>query len=154
VATADQTDEIRRQMAQIRRELHEDIQGVVAGAEAVTDWRRYIRLYPWASLGVAFAVGFLIIPRRRRSVAEVVKEVIPVQVQRAAEAPTPKEKEKRKAGIFGALFGMLVPIAVRAAQGYASQYLEHWIAQQGVIRPMPTPGRPGPQPGRPGMTNR
>ena len=36
MATAtNEIEEIRRQMAQIRRELHEDVQEVVAGAEAV-----------------------------------------------------------------------------------------------------------------------
>ncbi|MEA2631568.1 MAG: hypothetical protein QOE66_1787, partial [Chloroflexota bacterium] len=69
MATAtNEIEEIRRQMAQIRRELHEDVQEVVAGAEAVADWRRYIRMYPWAAVGIATATGYLIVPKRRRSV--------------------------------------------------------------------------------------
>ncbi len=56
-------DEIRKKMAQIRRDLHADVQGVVQGAEAATDWRRFVRGYPWASMGVALAVGYMIVPQ-------------------------------------------------------------------------------------------
>ena len=59
-------DSIRQQMAQIRHELHQDVRGVVVNAEAVTDWRRYYRMSPWASLAAAFAVGYLVVPKRRR----------------------------------------------------------------------------------------
>src|SRR5438270_6788130 len=133
VATAtNDIDEIRRQMAQIRRELHEDVQEVVAGAGAVFDWRRYIRSYPWAAVGVAVAVGYLIVPKRRRSVprdvarqADVaeVREVLK-QVQDAA----PQEKTRKSLVAVG--FGLLAPLAWRFAQNYAMGYLEHWIAQQ------------------------
>jgi hypothetical protein len=39
-------------------------------------------------------------------------------------------KREKKSGLIGAAFGMLAPIAVRAAQGYALKYIENWIAQQ------------------------
>jgi len=126
-------DEIRRQMAQIRRELHEDVQEVVAGAEAVTDWRRYVRMYPWAAVATMVAVGYLIVPRRRRSVPRDIarqSDVAEVRevIERARE-PEPEEKKRRKS-LIGAAFGMLVPLAWRAAQNYAMGYLEQWIAQQ------------------------
>src|SRR5947209_12012268 len=55
-----------RSMARIRRELHEDVRGVVESAEAVTDWKHWIRDYPWASVAAAAAVGFFLVPKRRR----------------------------------------------------------------------------------------
>lgn len=157
--TKDDIDAIRRHMAQIRRELHEDMQGMVAGAETATDWRYYVRLYPWAALGAACVVGFLIVPRRRsvtraaeaaaEGVADRVHDV--VKTARAGRSQTVPQ-EKKKAGVVRALFGMALPVLTRAAQGYASQYLENWIAQQGVFGSMPgdepTPGsgaRPGPR---------
>ena len=157
--TAD-TDAIRRQMAQIRRELHEDMQNVVAGAEAATDWRRYVKLHPWASVGVAFALGFLIVPRRRRSITETAEkaaEQTVSRVQEAIAAPPPPRKKEKRSGLVGMLFGMAMPVAVRAAQSYAAHFVEQWIAQQqgGPAEPEPaagTPdrsGRPGPPPGRP-----
>jgi hypothetical protein len=146
-------DRIRREMAQIRRELHEDMQGVVAGAEAVADWRRYVKLYPWASVAAAFAFGFWVVPKRRRSVTEAarkaaeetaekvvgavqtaqVKKVVPVSEATA-------EKKEKRAGLIGMAFGMLSPIVVRAAQSYAVSYVENWIAQQQQAMGGPPPG--------------
>ncbi len=76
-STLSEVDEIRRHMAQIRHELHEDVQGVVKGAEATADWRRYIRNYPWAAVGIAFGVGFLIVPRRQRPVTPAIQYAPP-----------------------------------------------------------------------------
>jgi hypothetical protein len=168
VATAtasNDVDEIRRRMAQIRRDLHIDMQGVVAGAEAATDWRYYVRLYPWAALGVACAAGYLVVPKRRRSVTKVAAkaaEEAVARVQDQVKRPlinvprieTTATAEKRKSGIVGALLGMAVPVAVRAAQSYAAHFVENWIAQQGMMGvapgqgPSPSPG-PDPGPGRP-----
>jgi hypothetical protein len=122
-------DEIRRQMAQIRRDLHADVQGVVEGAEAATDWRRYVRSYPWASLGLALTVGYLIVPRRRRTptplqaAPALANAIVPAEPPRSAEP----EKKKRQ-GLLGAALGMLAPVAFRAAQGYALQFAEQWLA--------------------------
>ncbi|HWE37595.1 MAG TPA: hypothetical protein VG406_13585 [Isosphaeraceae bacterium] len=155
-ATKDEVDEIRRRMAQIRRELHEDVQTVVAGAEAATDWRRYVRLYPWTCLGAAVAIGFLVVPKKRR---QVVERVTVAPTAEAATAAKEEVKTERKAGLIGAAFGMLVPVVTRALQSYAAQYVENWIAQQAAagmaFGPQPTPPPPptGPRP-RPGMGGR
>jgi len=178
VATAtNDIDEIRRRMAQIRRELHEDVQEVVAGAEAVADWRRYVRLYPWATVGAAFAVGFLLAPRRRAKHVPTQVVVVPEPVKAAAreardnvrEIQTPAKKEK-KAGFLGMVLGLVGPLALKAAQNYAMSYAEQWIAQQAAagqnplallqgipgmpdISGMPTPSpRPDASAGMPGPT--
>ena len=124
-------DEIRRKMAQIRRDLHKDVRGVVQGAEAATDWRRFIRNYPWASMGVAVFAGYLIVPRRHRpstTIQIAPAEATPARAVETFRAPEP-EKKKGK-GLVGMLFGMVAPIAFKAAQGYALQYAEQWLAQR------------------------
>jgi hypothetical protein len=152
VATAtNEADEIRLRMARIRRELHEDVREVVASAEAVTDWRRYIRMYPWAALGVTVAVGYLIVPRKHKPVPIPVAVPVPVEAAEVREA-APRDKEKAKEpqrkGLIGMALGFVAPIAMRAAQGYAAQYLEAWIAQQqAAAGPFPVPGQPAPSEG-------
>ena len=138
-------DEIRRMMSQIRHELHEDVQGVIEGAEAAADWRSYIRDYPWAAVGAVFAVGYLFAPRRRRRPAPTI-HLAPAEVARsvgvepsrfAAMAPEPKKKGK---GLFRTLIGMVAPLALKAGQGYAMQFLEQWLAQQMVQQSGPLQG--------------
>jgi hypothetical protein len=167
-----EVDEIRRQMALIRRDLHEGVREVVATAEAVTDWRRFLGSYPWVFLGAAFAAGYFIVPKRRRvevKLPEVATQVDVSKVREAVESARQTVLEaakdqtaggKRRKNLIGAAFGLLVPVAVRAAQGYAVKYLEHWIAQQqdllhfgpgpaqtGTPGATGTPPRPGPGPG-------
>jgi len=157
-------DDIRRRMAQIRRELHDDVQGVVAGAEAATDWRGWIRNYPWISVGLAFAVGYILVPRRHREVPTI--RITPPEASRALVAESPRAPEKRKKGLIGWGLGLLAPVVLRAAQGYALQFFEQWMAQRlqaqgqqpfdfaaafgGQPAPSPPPGPaagPGGQPG-------
>jgi hypothetical protein len=51
--------------------------------------------------------------------------------------------------------GMAGPVIMRAAQGYAAQYLEHFLAQRGHFgpepRPTPSPPRSPNSPGAPGQ---
>ena len=125
-----EVDEIRRKMAQIRRDLHQDVQSVVQGAEAATDWRRFIRNYPWASMGVALAVGYLVVPKRHKAPT---LQIAAPEIARAVAAEVPKaaEPEKKKGkGLLGTAFGLLAPVALRAAQGYALQFAEQWMAQR------------------------
>ena len=130
-STLSEVDEIRRHMAQIRRELHEDVQGVVRGAEATTDWRRYVKNYPWVALGVAFGVGYLVVPRKRQPQGLITK-YFPSQLDRPATqtiAPQPEPKKKGK-GIFKTLVGLATPFVLKSAQGYAMQYFEQYLAQK------------------------
>lgn len=148
VATAPDTiEDIQRRMAEIRHDLHQDVQEVVATAEAVTDWRRYIRMYPWATMGVAFVVGYVIVPKRRRpSASEVATKVVEEQARVAAEPRRVPEAvgEPRAKGLLGGIWSLAAPVAIRAAQGYAVQYLENWILQQ-----QQTMAAAGPEPVQP-----
>jgi hypothetical protein len=161
VATvSNEVDEIRREMAGIRRDLHKDVKEVVETAGAVTDWRRYITTFPWVSLGAAFAAGYVLVPRRSRT-AQVLADVS--RIREAVEATGEKavEATKPRQSLAGAALGMVVPLALRAAQGYAMNYLEQWILQQQKAHPRAGPprdysghqGGPGAQggigPGRP-----
>ena len=119
-------DEIRRQMAQIRRDLHEDVRGVVQSAEAATDWRRFVRNYPWASMGAALVVGYMIVPHKRQPATIQLAPAEPIRPV-VAEAPRPAEEKKGKS-LLGIAFGLIAPVVLRAAQGYALQFAEQWLA--------------------------
>jgi hypothetical protein len=128
--TVDEITDIQRRMAEIRHELHQDVQEAVKGAQALADWRSPVRSHPWLALGAAAAVGFLVVPKRRPAPAPPIVAVAPAALSAEAIQPLPAESRRKRWGVFGAAFGLLAPIAVRAAQNYAIQYLEQWIANQ------------------------
>src|SRR5688500_1134350 len=99
---------IRTQMRQVRRELGEDVEGLVDNAQVLTDWRYYVRTYPWLCVGAAAAVGFLIVPSRPQVVrpdpalmAELAR-ARKVVVTPNADPPT---KSNSLAGSLGSLIG-------------------------------------------------
>ena len=182
-ADQDPVGELRRQMAQIRRELHEDVQGLVAGAEEAGDWRHYVKIYPWAALGLSAAVGYFVVPKRHRTADQVAEEAVEHTAARlrnleravkkrplisiggkapAKEKEQEKEEEKeKKSGVLGMLFGMVGPIALKAAQNYGTHFVQNWLAQQqaqqseagpdprsasGPTSTRPRPGGPGSMP--------
>ena len=138
-------DDLRRRMAAIRRDLHQDVREVVATAEAATDWRRYIAAYPSLSLGAAFVAGYLVVPRRRKpDAAAVATQVSLSKVEKAVEsakqavietAQERAEPRKSRQGLVTGALGLIGPFALRAAQGYAMSFLENWIARQHMTAP-------------------
>jgi hypothetical protein len=126
-ASSVEIGELQRRMAQIRREMHEDVQGAVRGAQSLTDWRSIVGNHPWAALGVAVGVGYLLVPHRsaepkasRGLIAPALRE----QAIVTSYAPSPKDRFRP----VGAAFGLLAPVLIRAAQNYALNYFEQWLA--------------------------
>jgi ElaB/YqjD/DUF883 family membrane-anchored ribosome-binding protein len=143
-------DEIQRQMARIRRELRADVrdvissasgvfstaQGVISGAHGVIagahdvistagrafQLRRIVQRHPWASLGVAAAIGYLLVPRRSGPRAPNHQ---PAQSAASGEPYHPL-------GLARALVDALLPLAIRVGQGYAAHLLEQWIENMGT----------------------
>ncbi len=69
---------LQRQMAQVRSELTEDVQGIREQVQDLKDWRGFVRRHPWAVAAGAAAVGYLLVPKRPRVIyadAETLAEV-------------------------------------------------------------------------------
>lgn len=151
---ANDAGDIRRQMAQIRRELHQDVREVVEKAEAVADWQRYIRMYPWVSIGIAFAAGYFVVPKRHKAMATAadVAQVREAVKETRKNGEAVKAKEKAKTGLLMTAWATLSPVVLRLAQGYAVNYLENWLLQQQQQQAAggPAPPRQPSQPQWPG----
>jgi hypothetical protein len=133
-------DDIRRDMAQLRMTLHHDMREVVAEAEAATDWRAYVRRYPWVYLGAAMAAGFLLVPGRRSSIHATVQAAANAAAEKVkddvtASSPETRRPPSRGRGVFGLVVDFVAPLALRAAQGYAIQYLEAALGGQSAGPP-------------------
>lgn len=122
-----ETDAIRQRMEEVRCDLDKDVQEIVEGARDMSNWRTYVRKYPWVCVGAAVAVGYLVVPRRAvaasqpdaQTLAELAKQS-PVLVQ--ASSPP-------KTGVRSALLTFVGNIVLRRVLSYAGQQADQFFAQ-------------------------
>ena len=121
-----EAEEIQRQMREVRSELRDDVQEIVASARVMADWHYYVRTYPWVCLGAAAALGYLLVPPKvhvvrpdKRELADLVR-----QHQVAVKAEL---KPKPSGGILGSLINMAAGAALQGAMAVASSQLDQVI---------------------------
>jgi len=123
-------DEIRRQMAQIRHDMHYDVSHVVGDVEEAMDWRAVVGKHPYVLVGVGLAAGYLLVPSRRREPARWVernsREAQSFLERPPAPSKPPKSIARRAAGWAA---GMLWPLVSQSAQNYAAVWLENQLKQ-------------------------
>jgi hypothetical protein len=125
-------EDIQRRMAQIRHDMHGEVLDAVKGARSLTDWRSLVRNHPFATLGLAAAIGYLVVPSRRRSEAPTIVAVNATAPEVAALAESQKQSEQTSGtawSIMGTVFNLVAPIVVRAAQNYSMHYIEGLLAR-------------------------
>ncbi len=116
---------IRRRMEEVRCDLDQDVQEIVEDARDLRDWRTYVRSYPWACVGVTLAVGYLIVPRRRRMsqpTAEMLAELAK-QSRIAAMTDLPT-----KANGSGHVLAFVGDLALRGIASYIGQQAGKYLA--------------------------
>jgi hypothetical protein len=118
--TVNEIDPIRRQMAQIRHDLHRDVSGVVGSVEEAMDWRRLPRRYPLACVVAALLAGYLLVPRRAKHFDQGEPST------GGAVAATPP---RLWSGIAGRMLSLVWPIAEQAIQAYAVIWIESHLMQ-------------------------
>jgi hypothetical protein len=64
-------EEIQRAMQQVRCNLGNEVDIFVQQARDATDWRHYVRRYPWFCLGATAATGYFCVPRGKPKVSSV-----------------------------------------------------------------------------------
>ena len=143
MASDPETDEIRRRMSLIRRDMHVNIKTAVQSAERLFDWTAYVKSHPWIAITLAAGAGFLAVPGRRQAVAEPLPPspqlspsppftmAAPVAMEQAVSAPRPAPAKSYSRGEWvGLALGILGPVAVRVAQNYSISAIERWIESQ------------------------
>jgi hypothetical protein len=122
-------DEIRRQMAQIRHDLHQDVSNVVSGVSEVVsevsgvmDWRSVLRGHPYMLVGAALAAGYLIVPRRKQV-------VVPSQSFLASTVVPETLIRKKQFRPVSLAVELLWPIATQAVQAYALIWIENRLKE-------------------------
>lgn len=131
-------DEIRRQMAQIRHDMHYDVSHVVGDVEEAMDWRAALRRHPYIVVGVGVAAGYFLVPKRRESTRWIEREAMEARpLLKPPTAPSrpakPQKSLARRAAGWAA--GMLWPLVSQSAQNYAAVWLENQIKQHMQTHP-------------------
>src|SRR5436189_4416070 len=65
MASDDPADAIRRRMAELRRELTFDVRDVGRSARAMANLSFYVRQFPWATMVLTAAAGYLLVPKKK-----------------------------------------------------------------------------------------
>lgn len=141
----DRGEELRLQMATIRRKLPDDVERIVSGAKQMVDWRHYVRDFPWGAALVAAAVGYWLVPRRQGLSSNELK-----MIEESVKRHTAKKQTEEKAtsagaaGLGAVIGGMVVNLATRAAINFAAQKVGqiiggHSIAKQSAESPQGEP---------------
>lgn len=138
--------EIQRQMARIRHEMHQEVQGAVKSARLLTEWRNLVAGHPWICVSLATVAGYMMVPRRP-TLATTQRHVAAPTPELLANAGTRSQIDQPARGgwsILGMTFNLLAPVAARAAQNYVLGQLEQWLSQH-LVSSSPGVSQRGPR---------
>jgi hypothetical protein len=122
---ASTADALQRQMQQVRAEMREDVQVMVASARDMTDWTYYVRTYPWICVGAAAAIGYLVVPAKREPpIKPDPKDLLELAKQQKIVVKV----EERQPG--PGLFGMLLKMAAGPLLQGGLAILKHQFDEQ------------------------
>jgi hypothetical protein len=110
-------ESVRARMQQLRYEIDGNMEDLNASARTMVDWKHYVKTYPWACLGAAVALGFLIVPKRSREIRPDVASL----TELARTGHLVIKPAAASDGVIGALVTTVAKIAVRKATAYVGQ---------------------------------
>ncbi|MCA9077888.1 MAG: hypothetical protein KDA93_22865 [Planctomycetaceae bacterium] len=120
---------IRHEMDRIRGNLPADVDGLMSNAQQLVDWRHYVQTYPWASLGVATALGYFAVPRKleiQSPDAETLEKL--AKENRLVVQHSPKGEEKK--GVMVSMANLMGNMLLRAGMAYVGQQIGRVLGDQ------------------------
>lgn len=115
-------EEIRKRMAELRRDLASDVQDVTRSAKAMASPAFYIRKFPWATLAVAAGVGYMLIPKKKRIVQPDMEALAELVRKNQVNISTSNAAEESP-GMLKTLAVMGLTYAAKAGMNYLIQQL-------------------------------
>lgn len=115
-------EQIRRSMAYLRDELDEDVGEVENSARTLLDWHYYTTHYPWACVGVAAALGYLVVPKKLE-----IHRPDPKTLEKLARknhlVVDHKPKAEAKSGLLGSAFSFVSGLVLKTAMAQLGHQL-------------------------------
>ena len=111
-------DQISSQMEQYRLEFDSEVEQFVKGANALGDWKQYVKASPLLAFAACAVVGFLVVPRTKsKNYINADPEMIANLVRRDKLVVAPPQKVKRSEGLVSGLTGSILRIGMQTAAG-------------------------------------
>jgi hypothetical protein len=127
-------------MQQIRCGIDQDLAGMVASARSMVDWKHYVKTHPWACLGTAAVLGFLIVPKRSTAIHPDLAALTELaRTGHLVAEPAPAATR----GLVDALLATVASIAVRKAIGLLGQSAARLLGMVADASPHPPPAADG-----------
>lgn len=121
---SDSAEDIRNQMQRLRQSATGEVREIVDSAKTLTDWRYHVKHHPWACMGAAVVLGFLVVPRKRHVPSAEAKEL--AELLKKYDVGVAAAPQSSKQGMFKSMIGAAIPIIARQALGVAQQrFAEH-----------------------------
>jgi hypothetical protein len=111
--------------------MDDDVEIFVESAKSLVDWRGYVTANPLASLGVAFALGFVVVPKKKRVVeasASQLRDLL--DGQKVVVAPSANVKPKKS--MFGLLVSTVATVALRQTAASFGEHFASAIAARSI----------------------
>jgi len=124
----DQAEAICRRMAELRRELTGDVREVSRNARVMTDWTFYVRRFPWATVAVAAAAGFMLIPKKKQVITpdqDTLAEMV-----RNKQLRLDVDHKQEKPGMMRAVLTMAVTWLAKTGMSYMGERVRTVGAQK------------------------
>jgi hypothetical protein len=113
-------ERIQRRMHDLRGQLDDDVEEVVDSTKEFIDWRTYVRRYPWACVGVAVAIGYLVVPARVELESPDVDTLLELAKKNKLVVDANPSPQKRE-GFASAVVRSFLQAAGRSALTYLGQ---------------------------------
>ncbi len=115
---SDSADDIVRRMQLVRRDVGDDVKGIVETARTLSDWRYHVKHHPWILLGGAIALGFLVAPKRRKIPGDEAKELAALLKKYNVGVTSPTSAGK---GFAASMLSIAAPFVMRSVMSAAQQ---------------------------------
>jgi hypothetical protein len=143
--------DLRKQMQVIRQGLRPEVDEMVENARTLLTWQHYVKSYPWASMGVAAAVGFIAVPQKLKISSPDVETLKQLARENRLVVEN-KPKSQAKPGLIASALTLAGGAILRAALTYAGQHAGRFL-EPGRTRQqtrsendrLPATGGPSPQ---------
>lgn len=111
-------EELRNQMARIRAGARWKAVQIKRETKQLTDWKYYVKSYPWLVAGGAILLGYLLVPQRRT----VLPASLPVG--RPPQGPSDETVETvKKTGLLAGAAALVWSVLYKAGTTYATRRL-------------------------------